>query len=95
MWQKRNHQDPCYKQFRSDVLKRDKHTCQMCKSKNRKNLEVHHILTWAKASSLRYDPSNGICLCKTCHKSITGSESIYQNLFSMIVEKNEKRKRKK
>lgn len=90
-WPKRDYQDPNYKQFRSKVLKRDKHTCQMCQSKIRKNLQVHHIMTWAHASTLRYDPSNGICLCKTCHEDVTGKEVHYQNYFLSLVLKNEKR----
>jgi hypothetical protein len=63
----------------------------MCKSRKRKQLEVHHIMTWANASTLRYDPGNGICLCKTCHKSITGQEVIYQSYFLGIIKRNEKR----
>lgn len=63
----------------------------MCKSKKRKELQVHHVLTWSKASTLRYDPSNGICLCKACHKDITGKEVHYQTFFSEIIRRNEKR----
>lgn len=73
-----------------EVLKRDKHTCQMCKCKTRKKLEVHHIMTWANASSLRYDVGNGITLCKDCHKSITGKEVHFQSYFLALVRKNGK-----
>jgi 5-methylcytosine-specific restriction endonuclease McrA len=89
-WKKRDYQDPHYKEFRYKVLKRDKHTCQMCKSRIRKNLEVHHVMTWASASSLRYDVDNGITLCKQCHKSITGQEVHYQSYFLALIKKNGK-----
>lgn len=86
---RRNYDDPAYKKFRSEVLKRDKFKCQMPGCKNRKNLNVHHVQTWAGASSLRYEQTNGITLCKYCHKLITGKEQHYERLFKEII--NDKR----
>lgn len=83
---KRNYNDPAYKKFRTDVLKRDNFKCQMPGCKSKKNLHVHHIQTWAGASSLRYEKNNGITLCRYCHNSITGKESHYQHLFREIVD---------
>lgn len=54
----------------------------------KKNLQVHHIRPWSKNPLLRYDPNNGITLCRTCHKRITGSEHIYAQMLEEIV--NEK-----
>lgn len=82
---KRQYSDPVYKKFRLDVLRRDNRKCQMPGCGRRNNLQVHHIQKWANASSLRYDQSNGITLCAYCHKSITGKESHYENLFREIV----------
>lgn len=48
------------------VLKRDNYKCQFCPNVN-KNLEVHHILGWAKYPKLRYKLDNLITLCKICH----------------------------
>lgn len=83
---KRDYSDPAYKEFRLSVLKRDKFLCQMCKSKKR--LNVHHIIKWSLASSLRYDVSNGITLCGDCHKSINGKESSYIQYFMSIIRRN-------
>ena len=83
---RRNYDDPAYKSFRKEVLKRDKYTCQMCNNKRR--LNVHHIIKWASAASLRFDVSNGITLCNFCHKKITGKESSYINFFTEIVRRN-------
>ncbi len=82
----RQYDDPAYKRFRTDVLKRDKFKCQMpnCKNRRKNNLNVHHIQKWAGAAALRFDPSNGITLCSRCHKSITGKESHYETLFREI-----------
>lgn len=82
---RRNYNDPYYKKFRMSVLNRDKFKCQMPNCKNVKDLHVHHIKTWSNASALRYEPSNGITLCKKCHQSITGKESHYQLLFREII----------
>jgi 5-methylcytosine-specific restriction protein A len=84
---KRDYNDPSYKQFRLNVLKRDKFTCQMCNSKKRR-LNVHHIIKWSSAASLRFDTSNGITLCSSCHKKINGKESHYISLFNEIIRRN-------
>jgi len=48
-------------------------------------------MTWADAGTLRFDPGNGITLCKTCHKEITGKEVHFQSSFLAIVQRNAKR----
>lgn len=74
------------KKFRSQILKRDKHTCQMCRRKRTgRSLEVHHIIKWATSIGLRYDPSNCITLCKQCHYSIRNKESHYIMFFQGII----------
>ena len=82
---KRDYSDPAYVKFRKAVLKRDNYKCQMPNCHRKKFLNVHHIKTWANASSLRYDPYNGITLCSSCHKSINGKEHHYEILFREII----------
>lgn len=82
---KRNYNDPAYEDFRKRVLKRDSRKCQMPGCDNKTKLHVHHIRKWASAYSLRYEISNGITLCKDCHKSISGKESNYESLFMEII----------
>ena len=83
----RNYSDPIYKQFRTDVLKRDKFTCKMCKAKGKYvRLHVHHIKKWASASSLRYEVINGITLCYSCHKEVSGSETHYESYLLGLLE---------
>lgn len=55
-----------YTKFRNKVLERDNYTCQKCGSTE--NLEVHHKKPYAKYPKLRTVVSNGITLCKECHK---------------------------
>jgi len=86
MSKRRDYNDPIYKDFRLKVLKRDKYTCQMCKKKGKRaRLNVHHIMKWSSAASLRYDTDNGITLCSSCHKSVTGKESHYVSYFSQLI----------
>lgn len=86
----RNYDDPTYKQFRTEVLRRDKFSCQMCKSSGQrskgKKLYVHHIRKWASAASLRYETSNGITLCYNCHKEVTGKETHYESYLLGLLE---------
>jgi predicted restriction endonuclease len=83
---KRNYDDPAYADFRKAVLNRDKRRCRMpgCNAKTR--LQVHHIKKWSSASSLRYEISNGITLCKNCHDSIKSYEEQYEAFFRVVIE---------
>ena len=91
MSMRRDYGDPVYKRFRRQVLKRDKFTCQMCNKRGKRvRLNVHHIMTWSSASTLRYDVDNGITLCRGCHKDVTGKESHYMLYFSEKVRRNKK-----
>ncbi len=88
---RRDYGDPVYKQFRREVLKRDKYTCQLCNKKGKRvRLNVHHIIKWSSASTLRYDVDNGITLCKQCHTDVTGKEPHYISYFSEKVRRNKK-----
>jgi 5-methylcytosine-specific restriction endonuclease McrA len=82
---KRNYDDPAYRDFRREVLKRDGKKCMMPGCKSKRNLQVHHIQKWSSASSLRYETSNGITLCRICHKSIQGKELHYESLFRELI----------
>ena len=55
-------------------------------------LNAHHIKKWADCHWLRYEVRNGITLCWTCHKRVTGSEELYEGLFMHIVSNNEQSK---
>lgn len=57
------------------VKQRDNYTCQHCgikeneyKTKTGKVLEVHHIKEWDTYPELRFEVSNGLTLCASCHR---------------------------
>ena len=74
--------DKGYGKFRSEVLLRDKFSCQICGAKD--NLEVHHIKEYAKFPTLRVSVSNGITLCASCHKKVHYSGD---NLYGFGLDK--------
>ena len=51
------------------VYKRDNYTCQHC-NKSKCRLNAHHIKPASKYKKLRYELSNGICLCDECHNKL-------------------------
>ncbi len=52
------------------VLKRDKHTCQLCGAKGRNlKLQADHIKPRCLFPELAHDLSNGRALCVPCHKA--------------------------
>ena len=58
-----------YKKWRSTVFRRDNYTCAICGKKGG-NLEAHHIKTFAKHKDVRFDPDNGVTLCRGCHRRV-------------------------
>ncbi len=64
--------DKNYKEWRIKVFLRDNWICQTCGDRSKSGipiyLEAHHIKSYAKFPELRLDVSNGITLCKDCHK---------------------------
>lgn len=54
------------KNWRSSVFERDQYTCQHC-SVAGGILNAHHIKPFAEYPELRFEVSNGITLCKSCH----------------------------
>lgn len=58
-----------YIEWRTNVFKRDNFTCQICGQVGR-ILNAHHIKSFAKYKKLRHTVSNGITLCKECHKRV-------------------------
>ncbi len=61
-----------YKYFRNSVLKRDNYKCIKCGSEL--ELNVHHIKAFAKYPKLRFEVSNGVTLCKSCHRKVHRNE---------------------
>jgi 5-methylcytosine-specific restriction endonuclease McrA len=57
-----------YKNWRIKIFERDNFTCVYCGSRESGTLNAHHIIPFSKDKSLRFELSNGITLCKKCHK---------------------------
>ena len=57
-----------YNNWRDAVYAKDWYTCQCCGASG-SNVEknAHHLNNFAEYDDLKYDVSNGICLCAKCH----------------------------
>lgn len=60
---------PEYKQWREAVFKRDNWTCWICEEKG--YLHSHHLKSFTFYPKLAFNVSNGLTLCKFCHKTYT------------------------
>lgn len=88
MANREDYDSPEYLAWRRRVMARDEFTCQLTGIKGGE-LEVHHIIPWAKAENLRYVVSNGITLSKEIHQRlVTGNEEKYEQQFKEIAAKN-------
>lgn len=54
--------------WREQVFARDNYTCRVCSSKE--DIEPHHIIPKAMRLDLIFEVSNGMTLCKKCHKEL-------------------------
>ena len=81
----RDYNDPKYKAWRTAVYVRDKFTCRLCGSKHKRKLNAHHIRRWADHPHLRFEVSNGITLCYSCHQKTIGREEQFEQTFQTIL----------
>lgn len=70
-WERTSRNRVCkaYTDWRLSVFERDKYTCQRCKKRGG-ILNAHHIKSYKDFPNLRYELSNGVTLCETCHKNL-------------------------
>ena len=61
------HHSTEYTLWREAVFYRDNFTCRACGQRGN-YLEAHHILSFSGYPHKRFDISNGMTLCKVCHK---------------------------
>ena len=88
---------PKYVEFVKKVLKRDNYTCQCCEKESHGDMEVHHLDGYDWCKDKRTDETNGITLCKNCHKnfhSIYGygnnTKEQYEEWIGKTIDKLEK-----
>lgn len=58
-----------YRDWRDQVFERDQYTCQYCHQQGG-HLNAHHVWAWMNYPALRFDVTNGITLCRTCHRKV-------------------------
>lgn len=63
-----------YRNWRDKVKERDNWICQECGCQNKQKLHAHHIVRWEEDESKRFDITNGITLCNSCHAKKEGFE---------------------
>jgi 5-methylcytosine-specific restriction endonuclease McrA len=54
-------------EFKRKVKRRDNYTCQVCGTKRRNKLGVHHKDGFKENPHLRCYPPNGVTICDDCH----------------------------
>lgn len=59
--------DPRVHNWRRLVLAADGYRCRRCKAGRSSRLVAHHVILWSRDKALRFEPSNGVCLCWPCH----------------------------
>lgn len=77
-----------YKKWRRKVYERDYYTCQLCGKESNGDLEGHHIIPFSERQDLIFDVSNGITLCKKCHRQIRHKENEYITYFTNKIREN-------
>lgn len=73
------------RKWRDQIYVRDDYTCQLCEEKGGK-LNAHHLNSWDKHPDDRFELSNGITLCESCHKDFHGVYGYGSNTVEQFVE---------
>lgn len=69
---------PEYRRWTVSVFSRDDYTCQCCNRRGGK-LHAHHIYNYSQHKDLRTDVSNGVALCKDCHRDFHNTYGYQDN----------------
>lgn len=72
------------------ILKRDNGTCRRC-GKSFPKMHTHHIASRARRPDLKHEPSNGICLCSSCHSWVHWHPKEANETGFLSTDKYEKR----
>lgn len=59
-----------YEEWRNGVYRRHNWTCQKCQKKCKHDIVAHHLIPFSISIGLRFNISNGIVLCRSCHKKV-------------------------
>ena len=59
--------DSKHKEWSKEVKEQANYTCDCCGKRGGK-LHSHHLNDYHSNKELRYDVSNGVCLCNSCHR---------------------------
>lgn len=79
---------PEYKEWRSEIFKRDNWKCRISDENCNGKIQAHHILPWAKFPELRYQLNNGITLCRFHHPRKREEEMKLSPYFQELVMDN-------
>lgn len=79
------YQDEKFVNWAQDVKERDDFTCQICDRRGGP-LHAHHLNSWDRFVSERYDLVNGITLCSKCHKNFHTLYSFGNNTKEQFAE---------
>jgi len=77
--------NPCYKEWRINVYKRDNYMCKLKNNECDGRIEAHHILPWRDFENLRYEVNNGITLCAFHHPRRKEKEYQMVPYFTSII----------
>ena len=81
----KHNSDVRYVEWRTAVFTRDDFTCQNCGVRGGR-IQAHHIKSWARYPSLRFEVLNGVTLCRPCHKVVNARQAkLERKLFSEIA----------
>lgn len=69
--------------WRKAVLERDKNHCRRCHGTAR--LETHHIHPFGQYPEKRWEVSNGVTLCRSCHQLFRHREMEYAEILTFMA----------
>lgn len=74
-----------YSIWRKEIYERDAFKCRIANNECSGRIEAHHILSYARYPSIRYEVNNGITLCKQHHPKTRDAETQLSPYFQDIL----------
>lgn len=78
--------DVLVRRWRTSVFERDNYTCAGCGVRGNGVLNAHHLFSYDKYKTMRYEKLNGVTLCEECHKDFHNEYGYGNNTMNEWIE---------
>jgi transcription elongation factor Elf1 len=72
--------------WKKEVYERDNYTCWLCGKSDEEWMSAHHLDSFNSHPELRYEPTNGLTLCRPCHLEFHSEYGFGDNTYEQFCQ---------